>query len=216
VGGFLGTGDKQASVPYQDLRRSASGKALILARSHEELEALPAFEFGALPAPDKAFTVRTEPAPEAGAAVLPGAAVNIPGASVTDVAAGRVAAIPVALPAAPEAEPESSTERHDVASMSSESLRASRLIGAPVVDGRGDAVGAIDDLIIAPERRVHAVLTIGGVLGIGDRLVIVPIDEFEIDNTAETGDGVAEIRINMGARQLIQTKAAFSYPPRGA
>jgi len=56
-------------------------------------------------------------------------------------------------------------------------FRASKVIGATVLNDANEKVGTIDDLIVTPNDRVpYAVLSIGGFLGIGTRLVVVPYD----------------------------------------
>jgi sporulation protein YlmC with PRC-barrel domain len=63
--------------------------------------------------------------------------------------------------------------------------RASQLIGtvigADVVNRQGERVGRIDDLLIDADGTItHAVLSVGGFLGLGDHLVAVPFPELEI------------------------------------
>ncbi len=55
--------------------------------------------------------------------------------------------------------------------------RASALIGARAVDRRGERLGRIEDLIIASRTgAVHyAVVSFGGLLGLGDRLYLYPV-----------------------------------------
>ena len=56
-------------------------------------------------------------------------------------------------------------------------LRASAFIGETVYNGKGDKVGTVDDLILHRNDKVlYAVLSVGGFLGVGDRLVAVPFD----------------------------------------
>lgn len=56
-------------------------------------------------------------------------------------------------------------------------LRADKVIGAEVYNNANDSIGTIDDLIIEPnDRVVYAIVSVGGFLGIGDRLVAVPFD----------------------------------------
>lgn len=55
--------------------------------------------------------------------------------------------------------------------------RASKVIGATVVNDQNETVGKIDDLLIRSDDRVLvAIVSVGGFLGIGDRLVAVPYD----------------------------------------
>jgi len=56
--------------------------------------------------------------------------------------------------------------------------RASRLIGGPVYNEQGEKIGSIDDLIISPDRTVSfAIVSIGGFLGLGSRLVAIPVEQ---------------------------------------
>lgn len=56
--------------------------------------------------------------------------------------------------------------------------RASKLIGAPVYNEQEERIGSIDDLIISPDRAVSfAVVSVGGFLGLGGRLVAIPVEQ---------------------------------------
>jgi sporulation protein YlmC with PRC-barrel domain len=56
--------------------------------------------------------------------------------------------------------------------------RASKLIGAPVYNEQDEKVGNIDDLIITPDRSVsYAIVSVGGFLGLGRRLVAIPVEQ---------------------------------------
>lgn len=56
--------------------------------------------------------------------------------------------------------------------------RASKLIGAPVYNDQDERVGTIDDLIVSLDRKVtYAVVSVGGFLGIGKRLVAIPVEQ---------------------------------------
>jgi hypothetical protein len=53
--------------------------------------------------------------------------------------------------------------------------RASKIIGASVINDANDTIGRIDDLIVSPDGNApFAVLAVGGFLGLGNRLVVVP------------------------------------------
>jgi sporulation protein YlmC with PRC-barrel domain len=54
--------------------------------------------------------------------------------------------------------------------------RASKIIGTTVKDAQADKLGDIKDLVIDPEsgQIVYAVVSFGGVLGLGDKLFAVP------------------------------------------
>lgn len=56
-------------------------------------------------------------------------------------------------------------------------VRAGDLIGREVVNRRGEQLGSVDEIIIGLEGRVkYLVVSQGGVLGIGDKRVVVPFD----------------------------------------
>jgi sporulation protein YlmC with PRC-barrel domain len=55
--------------------------------------------------------------------------------------------------------------------------RASKIIGTAVQNHSGDSLGDIKDLVLDPEtgQVVYAVVTFGGVFGMGDKLFAVPL-----------------------------------------
>ena len=56
--------------------------------------------------------------------------------------------------------------------------RASKIVGAPVYNDQDEKIGSIDDLIVSPDRSVSfAIVSIGGFLGLGSRLVAIPIEQ---------------------------------------
>ena len=57
-------------------------------------------------------------------------------------------------------------------------VRASKVIGATVANDRNESIGTVDDLMIAEGDRIAvAVISVGGFLGIGSKLVAVPYDQ---------------------------------------
>jgi putative membrane protein len=61
-------------------------------------------------------------------------------------------------------------------------MTANDLIGQKVVNKNGDKVGKIDDIVLnSNDKAVLAVISVGGFLGIGDRLVAVPFDQLQLD-----------------------------------
>ncbi len=59
--------------------------------------------------------------------------------------------------------------------------RASKIIGGTVVNEANETVGKIDELLIGVDGKTpYAVLSVGGFLGIGDRLIVVPYDSLKI------------------------------------
>ena len=59
--------------------------------------------------------------------------------------------------------------------------RTTKVVGSTVYNDANDSVGTIDDLIVTPNEKVpFAVLSIGGFLGMGTRLVVVPVSALEV------------------------------------
>lgn len=59
--------------------------------------------------------------------------------------------------------------------------RASKIIGGTVVNEANETVGKVDELLIGADGRTpYAVLSVGGFLGLGDRLVVVPYDSLKM------------------------------------
>jgi hypothetical protein len=55
--------------------------------------------------------------------------------------------------------------------------RASKVMGSNVVNGADETIGKIDDILVSSDgKEPYAVLSIGGFLGMGTHLVVVPYD----------------------------------------
>src|ERR1700722_17535248 len=53
--------------------------------------------------------------------------------------------------------------------------RASKVVGSSVVNEANETIGTIDDLLVSTDgKQPYAVLSIGGFLGMGTHLVVVP------------------------------------------
>lgn len=65
--------------------------------------------------------------------------------------------------------------------------RASKLIGMPVANDQSDKIGSVDDFLIEhPDRVLFAVVSVGGFLGVGQHLVVVPFTSLVIDERRHT------------------------------
>lgn len=61
-----------------------------------------------------------------------------------------------------------------------QTVHASEVIGARVVNQHGEAVGKLTDLVIDARRIEYAVVAVGGVLGLGRKDVAIPLDELRL------------------------------------
>ncbi len=71
------------------------------------------------------------------------------------------------------------TMGHD---MKRDEVRASKLVGATVYNAQNDSVGTIDDILLSHDTKqpVQAVISVGGFLGIGSKLVTVDYDRLKL------------------------------------
>src|SRR6201993_3367945 len=83
--------------------------------------------------------------------------------------------------------------------------RASKVIGTSVVNDANETIGKIDDLLVSADgKEPFAVLSIGGFLGMGTRLVVVPYDSLTFAGNKVTLPGGTK----EGLRRLPEFKYA--------
>ncbi len=72
-------------------------------------------------------------------------------------------------------------------------FRASKLVGANVYNQSGQTIGSVDDLLVGSDGKVsEAVVSVGGFLGIGGKLVAVPFTDFKfVESRKSTADNTA-------------------------
>ena len=63
-------------------------------------------------------------------------------------------------------------------------VRASKVVGASVYNDQNQSIGSIDDVLMSDNdhKAGTAVLSVGGFLGMGAKLVSVPFDQLKIEN----------------------------------
>jgi hypothetical protein len=116
---------------------------------------------------------------------------------------------PAAMPATPamptQAMPAAPREV-DPAELAASGMRASKVVGATVHNGERESIGSIDDLIITADERVPvAVLSVGGFLGIGAKLVAVPFERLQIDREGN-------VTLPGATRDSLRDLPEFKYP----
>ena len=71
--------------------------------------------------------------------------------------------------------------------------RASEVIGSSVVNDAGDTVGKVDEIIVGPDGKApFVVLSVGGFLGLGDKLVALPYEQMRTDGKKIVLPGATE------------------------
>jgi hypothetical protein len=101
--------------------------------------------------------------------------------SVALLAAAAIASAGLAAPVLSQGSPQTvSLVRVDLKPLAS-GYRTSKVIGGDVVNEANEKVGKIDDLIVTSNERVpFAVLSVGGFLGLGEKLIVVPFNSIEV------------------------------------
>lgn len=78
------------------------------------------------------------------------------------------------------------------------------IIDKKVVNEKGDKVGKVEDLIIAPDTFLsYAVIEVGGFLGMGEHRVAVPVKFFQMQDEHIVLDGAT--------KDLLEKMPAFKY-----
>jgi rRNA processing protein Gar1 len=120
------------------------------------------------------------------------------------VAAAVLAALPYSLQAHAQGAPQTvSLVKVDVAPLAT-GFRASKVIGATVVNDANETIGKIDDVIISGDGKApFAVVSVGGFLGMGTKLVVVHYDNlrFQQDRVVLPG----------GSKDQLKTLPDFKY-----
>lgn len=82
--------------------------------------------------------------------------------------------------------------------------RSSKIVGSNVVNDADETIGKIDDLLVSPDgKQPFAVLSIGGFLGIGTHLVVVPYESLKLADMKVVLPG--------GSKEGLRTLPTFNY-----
>jgi hypothetical protein len=68
---------------------------------------------------------------------------------------------------------------HDTLTTNEGGMRASKIVGSVVFNDHNQKIGLVDDLVIGTDHSIHAVLSVGGFLGVNAKLVEVPFDKLQ-------------------------------------
>jgi hypothetical protein len=84
--------------------------------------------------------------------------------------------------------------------------RISKLIGSNVTNDKNEKIGTIDDVIAIQKQLNFAVLQVGGFLGVGGRLVVVPYDSLVIDEKGQ------KVTLPGASKDELKKLSEFNYP----
>ena len=93
-------------------------------------------------------------------------------------------------------------------SVVSKGYRMSKLIGTTVINDKNEKIGTVDDIVADKDKKLlnFAVLQVGGFLGLGGRLVVVPYDSLQIDETGQ------KITLPGASKDELKKLSQFNYP----
>jgi sporulation protein YlmC with PRC-barrel domain len=83
--------------------------------------------------------------------------------------------------------------------------RATRLIGRPVANERGEEIGKIDDLIVGRDKVLFAIVGVGGFLGLGEHLIAVPYNSLAVTSKS--------IVLRGATKESLRRLPQFHYAP---
>jgi hypothetical protein len=114
-----------------------------------------------------------------------------------------------ATPAAPSAPAAPSSPKLVTASVKLDGgWRASKFVGAPVYDGQNQKIGSVDDLILDAQNKAAVVIvSVGGFLGIGDKLVAIPFDQLTYDQSARD----PKVLMQGASKDTLAAMPSFTY-----
>jgi sporulation protein YlmC with PRC-barrel domain len=166
VGG-VGVEERFVAIPFDEVQINADGDELYTSRTRDQLAAAPAVQI------DRRTTGTATPAQRSAA-------------EANRDAADRGAA--------PQPGATAPAQQRNAASMGDQGL--ADLVGAEVIGSDGDQIGEIDDIVIsmAGADSVRAVIQAGGIAGIGEKRVALPLGQVSIERSA---DGEPTVRVTM-------------------
>lgn len=67
-------------------------------------------------------------------------------------------------------------------------MRTSKIVGSAVYNEHDTKIGSVDDVVIGSDKSLNAVISVGGFLGMGAKMVEVPFAKLQFGNTKGSGD----------------------------
>ena len=84
-------------------------------------------------------------------------------------------------------------------------IRTSKIVGAAVFNGGNQQVGTVDELIMDHDDRVVlGVISVGGFLGVGGKLVAVPFTALHID-------AAGKVTVPDASKEALEKMPGFTY-----
>ena len=195
--GSVGADQKLIALSFDDVQVNADGDELYTTRTREQLASAPAVQL------ERRTAGNATPAQRSAA-------------ETNRDAANRDAANRGAAPQAGAGEPRTTQPaapgagQRSAASTASSQQRVADLVGAEVIGSGGDKVGEVDDIVIstAGADSIRAVLQVGGLAGIGEKRISLPLSQINVERSAD--DNEPTLRVAMDGDSL-QRLPEFEY-----
>jgi sporulation protein YlmC with PRC-barrel domain len=186
VGGFLGVGEKNVAIDYDELQLTTDEDGnyhIVLETSREELETAPSFDVSAWEQPDAATRddMASEPLPADESAAATDRSADLPedrmAAETPPPAAGPMATDR----AAPPDDMAARSGRQDFQVVDLGTVSTDQLIGANVYSYDNENIADVSEIILTDDGQVEAVIIdVGGFLGIGAKSVAIAFDDLDL------------------------------------
>jgi len=86
-------------------------------------------------------------------------------------------------------------------------MRTSKIVGSAVYNDKDQKIGSIDDLVVGSDKSLNAVISVGGFLGLGTKMVEIPFNRLQFGNTKGSSDN----RVVMPGASAAALKAMQEY-----
>jgi sporulation protein YlmC with PRC-barrel domain len=94
-------------------------------------------------------------------------------------------------------------------------VRASKLIGSAVYNDRNEKVGSIDDIVLGKDNKADtAIISVGGFLGMGTKLVAVPYSQLKLGDTKNASSD-NKVVMPGATKDTLKAQADYHYTNRG-
>lgn len=93
----------------------------------------------------------------------------------------------------------------DVAEIAS-GMRVSELMDADIKNDEGETIGEVSDAIVSPsDKLTYAIIGVGGFLGLGERMVAVPVDMLQ------RGEEENELVLQGATKETLESMPEFKF-----
>jgi sporulation protein YlmC with PRC-barrel domain len=94
-------------------------------------------------------------------------------------------------------------------------VRASKLIGSSVYNDHNEKVGSVDDIVLGKDNKADVVIvSVGGFLGMGTKLVAIPYTELTLGDTKNASSD-NKVVMPGATKESLKAQPGFQYTNRG-